>query len=260
MVSRSRSSVRMSRPKSVARKSRSPARKSRSPARKSRSPARKSMRKTMRKMRSKSPRKLTRKTRRLSGRKGSRSGSRKSTRKSAGAAKPKTEFQKFRAAHKAEITAKVKAMGYTGRKFIGQFSKMLKQMAADAGVGRKMKAPKMSSTRRRARVSAVRKMKAGVSPLSQSAEQKLRALFSRSPSRYTLRAGKKGTRVALKRKSRKAPKLTKSGKPRATRRPTARNLWIKEHKAAINAELARRGMKGGPAFLKVANEMMKASM
>ncbi len=244
MVSRSRSSSRMTRSKPVARKSKSPASKSSSPARK---------------MRSKSPRKMTR---RLSARKGSRKMSPRGSRKMSRASRPKTDLQKWKSDHKDEITAKVKSMGHTGNDFIKYYAKVAKQMAADAGlVAMGKKAPKMpkTSTVRRARVSAMRKMKAG--GLSQSAEQKLRALFSRSPSRYTLRAGKKGTRVVLKRRSRKTPKLTKSGKVRKTPKPNAYNLWFKQHAAQVSAEVARRGMAGQgiKAYGLVGHEMYKAS-
>jgi hypothetical protein len=172
-------------------------------------------------------------------------------------AKPKTEYRKFVDAHKAEITAKVRAMGYKGKSFVGHFSKVAKQMALEAGVVMKPKT-RMGSTMRRQKVSAFRKLKAG--GLSQSAEQKLRALFSRSPSRLTVRAGKKGTRVVMKRKSTRKQKLTKTGKVRKSRQPTARNLWFKQHKAQIKAEVMRRGLSGIGAYGKVGNEMYKASM
>lgn len=245
MVSRSRSSVRMRRSKSVARKAATPRKSPVRKATRSKSPARK--------MRSKSP---ARKTARLSRRSALK---RTTSRRKTAAAKPKTEYQKWKAAHKDEITAKVKAMGHTGKNFVGHFSKVAKQMAKEAGVMMKPKA-RVGSTVRRQRVSAFRKMKAG--GLSQSAEQKLRALFSRSPSRYTLRAGKKGTRVALKRRTTKKQKLTKTGKARKTRQPTARNLWFKQHAAEIKAEVMRRGLAGSgiAAYGKVGSEMYKASM
>lgn len=240
MVSRSRSSVRMRRSKSASRKT--------SMTRKSKSP-----RRSPRKMASKSPRRMTG---RLSPRRTAlkRTASRKT--KTPRATKPKTELQKWKAAHKDEITAKVRAMGHTGKDFIKHYAKVASQMAAEAGVMTKPKA-RMGTAMRRQRVSAFRKMKAG--GLSQSAEQKLRALFSRSPSRYTLRAGKKGTRVALKRRTTKKAKMTKSGKVRKTRKMTTRNMWFKQHAADIKAEVMRRGLKGIGAYGKVGAEMFKAS-
>jgi hypothetical protein len=254
MVSRSRSSVRM-RSRSVARKSRSPMRsksprKSKSPARKMRSKSpRKSMRKSksprksMRKMRSKSPRRLS-----------ARKSVRKAVRKS-----PKTEFAKWRAAHRAEINAEMKARGHTGKGSIKFYTKVAKDLAAKAGVkvggGSRKKA---TSAMRRTKVSALRKLR--TPGISQSAEQKLRALFSRSPSRYTI--SKKGTRVMKKRSMRKmkSPKLTKTGKMRKTRAMTPRNMFFKQHKAEIAAEVMRRGMTGKRgATLIVGNEMAKAS-
>jgi hypothetical protein len=191
----------------------------------------------------------------------------KSPRKSRSAGKRKsgsrtmTEYQKFLKSHKAQITAAVKAAGHTGKNFIKYYAKTAKKMAMEAGVQMKAKSPKMrkaktASPKRRAKVSALRKLKAGV---SQSAEQKLRALFSRTPSRYSL--SKKGSRVVRKRRaSRKAPKLTKSGKVRKARKMTARNMWFKQHASQIKAEVMRRGLTGIGAYGKVGAEMYKASM
>lgn len=234
MVSRSRSSVRV-RPSSVARKMRS-----KSP-RKTRSP-RKMRSKSPRKMRSKSPRKA-------------RSAKKTGTRKM-------SPYKAWVKEHKAEITAAVKAAGHTGKNFIKYYAKTAKKMAMEAGVKTKSASPKMrkaktASPMRRRKASALRKMKAG--GLSQTAEQKLRALFSRTPTRYSL--SKKGSRVVRKRRSsRKAPKLTKSGKVRKTRKMTARNMWFKQHAAQIKAEVARRGLSGIGAYGKVGAEMYKASM
>ena len=239
MVTRSRSSVRV-RSRSVARKMRS-----KSP-RKTRSP-RKMRSKSPRKMRSKSPRKT---------RSAKKTGSRKMS-----------PFQKYVKEHKAQITAAVKAAGHTGKNFIKYFTKTAKKMAMEAGVKTKSASPKMRKSRkaktaspmRRRKASALRKMKAG--GLSQSAEQKLRALFSRTPTRYSL--SKKGSRVVRKRRaSRKAPKLTKSGKVRKTRKLSAYNVWLKQHKAQVKAEVMRRGMQGEgiKAYAKVGYEMYKASM
>jgi len=224
MATRSRSSVRAQKSRSVGRKSRSPMR--------SKSP---------RKMRSKSPRKM-RSTRRMK-----KTGTRKSA--------PKSEYQKYVKAHKAEITAAVKAAGHSGKGFIGHFTKMAKKMAMEAGVQMKMKgkAMKRGTMTRRRRASGLRKFKAG--SMSQSAEQKLRALFSRSPSKYTLT--KRGSRVMKKRSAKKVKGMKKTRKSRA---PTQRNLFFKNRKAEINAEVARRGMKGvRGAFIKVGSEMAKAS-
>jgi hypothetical protein len=193
----------------------------------------------------------------------------KSPRKTRSAGKRKSgsrtlsAYQKWVKAHKAQITAAVKAAGHTGKNFIKYYAKTAKKMAMEAGVQMKPKSPKMrkaktASPKRRARVSALRKLKAGV---SQSAEQKLRALFSRTPSRYAL--SKKGSRVVRKRRaSRKAPKLTKSGKVRKTRKLSAYNLWFKQHKAQVAAEVERRGMKGQgiKPYAIVGYEMYKASM
>jgi hypothetical protein len=221
MVSRSRSSVRVRRSRSVGKMSRS------------KSP-RKMRSKSPRKMRSKSPRKTL--SRRLA------RGSRKTR------SAPKTEYAKWLKAHAAEITAAWKA---TGSKKIGDRAKLAKKMAMEAGVSTKPKTrmAKRGTMTRRRRVSAVRKFKAGT--VSQSAEQKLRALFSRSPSKYTL--NKRGTRVMKRRSVKKVKKVRK------TRPPTKRGMFMKQHADQIRAEVARRGMKGGPAFLMVGNEMAKAS-
>jgi len=240
MVSRSRS------------RSRSASRKTRSASRKTRSVSRRSSRRTMR---SKSPRKMRSKSPRMSrrmSRRSRRSGSRKS--------RTLSEYQKWVKAHKAQITAAVKAAGHTGKNFIKYYAKTAKKMAMEAGVQTKPKAPgmrKRTSSMRKRRVSAVRRMRMG--GMSQSAEQKLRALFSRTPSRYTLT--KRGSRAVLRRTRKgKAPKMTKSGKPRRSRPASARNMWIKQHAGEIRAEVARSGMAGRGAFMTVANQMYKASM
>ena len=235
----------------MATRSRSVARRSRSVSRKSRASS-KTMRR-VKKSKSKSPKRRMRS-------KSSKRASSKRVKKTR-VARATTEYQKWIKAHKAEITAEVKRRGHTGKSFIKFYSKIAKEMAAAAGVkkqsAKRMGRKKMTSTRRKARLSGLRKMRAG--PVSQSAEQTLRALFSRSPSRYSVT--KSGKKVVMKRRSRKMRKLTKSGKPRASRKPTMRNMWIQTHKGQINAEVARRGMKGVKgAFMKVANEMIKASM
>jgi hypothetical protein len=232
MATRSRSSVRVRRSRSVSKMSRS-----KSPRKmRSKSP-RKMASKSPRKMRSKSPRKM-RSTRRMA----------RGTRKTRSA--PKTEYQKWLKAHAAEITAAWKA---TGSKKIGDRAKLAKKMAMEAGVSTKPKTrmAKRGTMTRRRRASAVRKFKAG--GLSQSAEQKLRALFSRSPSKYTLT--KRGSRVMKKRSAKKVKKT------RGPKRPAnKRAMFFHDRKAEINAEVARRGMKGvRGAFIKVGSEMAKAS-
>jgi hypothetical protein len=233
MATRSRSSVRVRRSRSVSKS------------------ARKMGTKSPRKMRSKSPRKMRSKSPR-------KTASRRMSRRTRRSSSKMSEYQKWLKAHAAEITAAWKA---TGSKKIGDRAKIAKKMAMEAGVQTKpksAKAPKRvrgTMTRRR-RASGLRKFKAGA--MSQTAEQKLRALLSRSPTAYTFSKG--GSRVVRKRAGKKVMKLRKTKSPRKPRSPTKYNMFIKQRKAEINAEVARRGMKGMKgAFLKVASEMFKAS-
>lgn len=109
--------------------------------------------------------------------------------------------------------------------------------------GRKMSARTPSPVRAR-RVSALKKYKSG-SPMTQSVEQRLRALFSRSPSMYSPTTGR--TRRSLVRKARKSTKKT------GTRKANAYALWAKSHMAQARA--AHPGLKPMAAVAKLYKEM-----
>jgi len=240
-------------PRRVARmsKSRSPRRmarksKSRSPRRvarmsKSRSPRRvmksksKSPRKMKSKSKSKSPRKMKSKSKSKSPRKA------RKTRKVRSASKKRSPnaANKWIHAHKAQIRAAVAAKGMTGKK--GAFLKVAAELRKAEGYS-----PAKKATVVQKRAALLKKLASGTA--TQSAEAKMRAMFSRPLSSYS-----PSGRVRRVRKAKKA----RTGPKRA---PTKFAAYIHHHRAAIQAEVKRQGMEGKKgALFTVASQMYRTA-
>ncbi len=226
-------------PRRVARmsKSRSPRRmarksKSRSPRRVARMSKSRSPRRVM-KSKSKSPRKMKSKS------KSPRKARKARKARSASKKRSPNAANKWIHAHKAQIRAAVAAKGMTGKK--GAFLKVAAQLRKAEGYS-----PAKKATVVQKRAALLKKLASGTA--TQSAEAKMRAMFSRPLSSYS-----PSGRVRRVRKAKKA----RTGPKKAATKFAA---YIQHHRAAIQAEVKRQGMEGKKgALFKVAAQMYRTA-
>jgi hypothetical protein len=228
MDTRSRSRSRSRSPRSSSPKKMSSPRKTRSVSRKRAASPRKT--RSVSRRRATSPRK-------------SRSVSRRRASSPRKGKKAMTPFQKFWHQNKAAVAAAAKA---SGEKAIVVAHRMAKAAGVESKKPRKATSSRVRVAR--GRRSALRVLRGKPTP-SQSVEQKLRALFSRSPSRYSAAGRRKASPKMRKMRVKKTRRV--SSKPRAM---TAYSKMLAQHKAEIAARAKATGEKYFTAAKKVLAE------